>query len=766
MAGTKEGPISALPEQSVTRTNSSTSFDVLADYKPHVYAVPVVPTNKGPTFTDIPDTTGKPTKWTGTIRKRVLKQYRYDKLADDQLRLLLLQPGKPEDGIVCFMIVESLRKARKKYQALSYHWGSASPDNATNQIDIYPRPKSVSDVVGVKTRTDVKHLWIHDNLFSALRHLRLEDEPTLIWVDAICMNQTESEDGEEEVKQQVRRMGDIYNSAYSVCVWLGAGSPQTDRAMKFIEDMVILDKFDNMVQSQDYKEDWLALMELMKWQWFSRRWVVQEIALSRRASVHCGTKTVDWNDFSDAVTLFVMSVEQIKRLFNYPDSLPDVEGLGAVVLVDSVRHLARKSSDGDIQEYLVGLESLVSSLLSFDASKPHDVIYSLMAIARDTPQKFVSGRPASAESRKKDHRPFDMDIDYKRDSVQICVDFTEKCIQTSRSLDIICRHWAPNIKTTKLPSWISSIGRSAFGTPEQAVTGARRNGDSFVGAPSRDSRKNYNACRGSMVQPEFVKIWKDGDGNHLLKTKGFALATIEKCSDSIAGKLTRDWIRKGGWHQQAQTENIIPDMLWRTLVADRGPDGGNPPGWYRRACLQCLTTSGITDVNGHMSVDVAPLNVKERKPHSDVMLRFLRRVKNVVWNRKLFVACSWCQTCEKKGHDSLSCDQETTNGANGQSSGSTDHITSNNTTNSVPSGQDGTATVIGESMFGLAPSEAQENDLICLLVGCTVPVVLRPDGKYYEVIGEAFVYSKMDGEAGPDLDEDVSKPGIHEFTLK
>jgi hypothetical protein len=48
-------------------------------------------------------------------------------------------------------------------------------------------------------------------------------------------------------------------------------------------------------------------------------------------------------------------------------------------------------------------------------------------------------------------------------------------------------------------------------------------------------------------------------------------------------------------------------------------------------------------------------------------------------------------------------------------------------------------------------------DLVCILFGCSVPVILREitgklrkprDGRvYHELIGEAYIHGKMDGEA-------------------
>ncbi|PVH69950.1 hypothetical protein DL98DRAFT_149793 [Cadophora sp. DSE1049] len=51
-----------------------------------------------------------------------------------------------------------------------------------------------------------------------------------------------------------------------------------------------------------------------------------------------------------------------------------------------------------------------------------------------------------------------------------------------------------------------------------------------------------------------------------------------------------------------------------------------------------------------------------------------------------------------------------------------------------------------EGFLGLAPEEAQKSDVIAILYGCNVPVVLRPHGDTYLLIGECYVDGIMDGE--------------------
>ena len=53
-----------------------------------------------------------------------------------------------------------------------------------------------------------------------------------------------------------------------------------------------------------------------------------------------------------------------------------------------------------------------------------------------------------------------------------------------------------------------------------------------------------------------------------------------------------------------------------------------------------------------------------------------------------------------------------------------------------------------EGYIGLAPRSAQPGDQVCVLLGCNVPMLLRPAANsQYEVVGSCYVHGLMDGEA-------------------
>ena len=124
---------------------------------------------------------------------------------DDSIRLLNLPPAGDDlndSGLSCGL--EDCRLSdNPAYEALSYTWGQPI----------------FSEILKTHNGT----LRITENLASALRGLRLKDQIRYLWVDAVCINQ----DDTEEKSRQVAMMGLIYETARQVICWLG----QTDESV-------------------------------------------------------------------------------------------------------------------------------------------------------------------------------------------------------------------------------------------------------------------------------------------------------------------------------------------------------------------------------------------------------------------------------------------------------------------------------------------------------------------------------------------------------
>ena len=640
------------------------------------------------------------------------------------IRVLTIRRGKKGDIIECTLTTRPLDTPKRSqqsdgplrppvdYEALSYHWGN-------------PEGK-VAIRISTLDIAFASDFYVSPNLHAALEQLRLPDGPRTLWIDAICINQNNT----SEQNSQVSIMADIYQTATHVCVWLGPPSEDSSMALDFISQVVNLDEFDRLVTDTSVAKHWGALSSLMKRKWFSRRWVVQEIALAKRATLYCGSAEADWSDFAVAVSLFEAAETKgrviSKAIMNsahfghVPDFLGEIKSLGATRLVDATSNLFRKPKAGNKLERLLDLDVLISNLSLFEASRTHDVIYSVLALSKDTYMSaMVDGTVQSASLNHVDTqeqirtepqasqvltpqeeflaRGFTkkvqnvreekrFTVDYDRNFFDVCKDFLRFTIRRSRSLDIICRPWAPEDgfdECSPAPSWLLTMSRTAFGQRHDGSY-SRKHADTLVGTPGH-SRRNYSASHTFEVNTN----WKFGEHerSRSMYVEGFIVDVItHKKPSAMEGIIPHSWLEAGGWKDRSA---LPPDRFWRTIVADRGPNGINPPAFYPRACKTALNKS----VQGsHISTGKLIDTGK-----SEIVAEFLRRVHEVIWSRRLIIT--------------------------------------------------------QQELLGLGPDDTKRGDLICILYGCSVPVILRPmnvqdkKAEFYRFVGESYVHGIMDGEA-------------------
>jgi hypothetical protein len=615
-------------------------------------------------------------------------EYQYLSITSDQIRLLVLHKGSPDKDIHCSLKpihASELEGSPLGYYALSYAWGQrrylekiyVSNLPAVNDIPSQAPPESLPP----------KTLSIQTNLHAALKQLRCDDKDVWFWIDAICIDQQNI----SEKSHQLPKMMNIYENAYSVCVWLG--EPEIDARLNntcrdpldFVSVIVNLKFLDHIVrepiaETEEILASFVAFASLLKRPWFRRRWVIQEVAASKRAFVQVGLKKVNWVDFADAVQLFLANIERIRVMYERselsrrdPDALGHVESVGAGAIVRATSHVLKRSDEGRIVARLCTIEALVVTFLHYEASDTRDTIYALLSLAKDRDSYLGAQRLLG----------FPEQPPYEKSTAQVYAEFVHHCIHSSNSLDIICRHWAlpsADLSGPKVPSWAGVVTDSSFG-PSPRATG-RLNGDSLVG---KSGNRIYNASGGSNPR---VMLWT----SRTLVASGFRLCQITQRSPRVVdGVIAHECLEIAGWNRGLDI-NDIPDRLWRTLVADRTDDGSNALSWWRRACMYCLsrTTTQYGDLN------TSKLIANQSLP--ETVSQFLRRVQANVWNRSFFV------------------------GQNLQDS--------------------------SDRMYGLGSRYIQLGDWCCILFGCSVPVILREqERRLFEFIGECYVDGMMDGQA-------------------
>ncbi|OCK74488.1 hypothetical protein K432DRAFT_262851, partial [Lepidopterella palustris CBS 459.81] len=805
-------------------------------------------------------------------------QFKYSKVKKGEIRILCLHPGSGNKPLKASLFKRNLEDVFDGYEALSYCWGGPNERN-THEILIRDLNATLPDFGKETHKTNAAVKWrmavkatgetpfpIRKNLHQALLKLRSIEHDVNIWVDAICIDQTER--GKEEKEEQLSRMTEIYNSASNVCIWLGDAYERAGDGIQLVRDIMNFKTFDILIDLPEAKDRWMSLIELMKAPWFGRRWIIQEVALSRNATIHCADHVIHWDDFADAVSLLKEKIEILRNKFR-DEIFDDLETSSACILVDILTNVCRKSDDGKVLENMLDLETLVSTLLGFQATYPRDTIYSILSLARDSPQasenwEMLHSSQLERNYHKRNHQNIEwakrrrlgsavgLTPNYKFSTRDLFVAFVTRCIYNSGCLDIICRHWAPRVfdraynEEVVMPSWVSGMSKAPYGIPGTSL--GRQNGENFVAYTPNDQRRRYNASgsyrakismvddpsldpqetmvhsdrlrtnitdtaftgsplpsptleknpssvidsiteqtepsqnapsyaklnpngqaaelttesQASTVQPQLLPTFENGsrpippaieinalsipsrsplpspnqalqdrspispwpglarpspsrkptktikspdvEREHelsgILSVKGFILCQIKEHSDVMRGGIIQgEWVEKMGW-EIGQTQNRVPDMLWRLLVADRGCKGGKPPQWYKRACLHGLVDSRVADAEGNLH----SLMPADRKI-SEYTTKYFERVRNVVWNRRLIKA-------------------ETTEWFRGP-------------------------------LFGLAPKDCEAGDIVCILLGCSVPVVLKRvkghrEISVYQLVGEAYIHGMMDGEAVQD----------------
>lgn len=133
-------------------------------------------------------------------------------------RLLTLHPGLPGSVISCELEVVPICMSQP-YEALSYVWGDPT---VTKEIVLQGSPFRITT-----------------NLESALQHLRFADTARCLWVDAICIDQTNL----KERSEQVQMMAEIYYGATRVLAWLGEADVYTEPAFDAVEQLCSLAKY-------------------------------------------------------------------------------------------------------------------------------------------------------------------------------------------------------------------------------------------------------------------------------------------------------------------------------------------------------------------------------------------------------------------------------------------------------------------------------------------------------------------------------------------
>jgi hypothetical protein len=417
------------------------------------------------------------------------------------IRLIKLEPG---DGnqVSCSLEHVSLDD-RPTYDAISYCWGH---EDASFPI-----------------LCNGATLLVRRNLYNALCHFQDHDNAVWLWVDAICINQANL----QEKNEQVPLMGSIYSQANHVRVWLGreyynpAEAVQTIKKLSSLarryseerniplssladsdyRDAWIIANGESELHRAELTGDWAPFVLLLTNPWFSCIWVIQEVALSRgKATLYSGQHvTLSWSELELAL-LFSNQCALLPQMSGFA-RLDDIVWLHRVVALVKTTVRFRTISASEEGSGL-GLYWLLRTNHDALATDPRDMVFGLLGMA-------------AKDRDERTGQATDIAADYGMEVAEVYQKVTEHFLvrfSTLTALSGAGLHYSG-----PLPSWVvywDSRAPIAFFDPPGNL-------DKLYTTGIIDG---YDACLASL-HPKVAEV----DGK-ILKLSGFILDEITECS--------------------------------------------------------------------------------------------------------------------------------------------------------------------------------------------------------------------------------------------
>lgn len=272
-----------------------------------------------------------------------------------------------------------------KYTALSYAWGDPAA------------------VVSIIVNGKVFHLA--NNVSEALRAISGHPEEPYLWIDAVCINQSDN----AERSSQVPLMHRIYGEAEHVLIWLGLPTHGSCNALEILAELgwkypslrtddtepVIFDAdTPYYMLAQRYVKNvddllWRDILAIFHRPWWRRVWVIQEAILAKEASIMCGSLIISWYNILKAIHFF--------SLLSVSDDPGIASRAGEVACTVGHFNLVDQFYIKSCEEGTPGLtvENLITSIRYTDpgiikATDTRDHIYGLMGLLRAEDREAIT----------------------------------------------------------------------------------------------------------------------------------------------------------------------------------------------------------------------------------------------------------------------------------------------------------------------------------------------------------------------------------------
>jgi hypothetical protein len=488
----------------------------------------------------------------------------------DSIRLVKIHGSRNESQpIECTLDVVDLSN-KPEFSALSYTW-----DAALHSFGEYvPDTRSGEPVHEIILCG--KPFTVTDNLFDGLRELRRSLMTDPLWIDAICISQHDV----SERAQQVANMGRIYGAAEEVIVWLGRDETDLEEIMWATEFLLADIRWrptEFLTPRGSGNKDVAVLQPkvlgamrfLAVRRWFSRAWIVQEVALSRAVRVICGRSEISWEALAVLLRLLPVTewgstfemLQDKQRQDAYQTALRGVQkfedirdflrayGLPSIRVVPDNKRPGLKMHPGDFFGHETELERaaawlayLVAFVREQDCAIKHDKVYSVLGIAE-----------CFSNHVKDLVRP-----DYSLSVPEVYRMTTASLILHNRYLSVL--GYVGDIgaqSITDLPSWVADYSAlPGLGPLTTFIVSTEYGFDASAARSSKRFPRSIQGCKLSVFGAPFDKI------SHVM---------TQSMTNAVGDCEIEEFVAFGGSlpAQYVSGEKIV-DVLWRTFLLDMG----------------------------------------------------------------------------------------------------------------------------------------------------------------------------------------------------
>ncbi|ORY01801.1 heterokaryon incompatibility protein-domain-containing protein [Clohesyomyces aquaticus] len=694
---------------------------------------------------------------------------------DVETRVLTFLPsnGRNDAPIVCSLIHTAL-DSPVLYEALSYVWGNSvigALNNADPEKEVFGWNMASTGISKTFTKAKMNDLVDHTSLqyplfgqgfprpegmisidgtevvvggelYSALKRLRSLWETSetsgsqgmAVWIDALCINQQDI----QERNNHVTKMNIIYRNAKAVRIWLGDVVSDSDngafealfRISGFLDQRFAAGDFKNyrtLQRSFAANEEmqsiqWNCLSSMLNRAWFRRTWVIQEVGVANKATIHLGPLSTSWEMLS-GVILILRNYDIDVLLWAYTELTADI----TIALMDKLQKRQREQKHDQIDppETPITLLEILHESRDFKCTVQSDKVYGVLGLADDRDDYPA---PDYALPVADVFKGIARSHIAKTNGLTILY----HCSESGEGLDQKIPSWTPDWtrKCHHTPFYLTSLKCHASGSSLPSFTFA---GDALMVQGCivdhvQTVENVRNIPRNTLQAPEHVAMVPDIEAGEVPMW----------ASPDIHPKTAKDWLKEHMRNQRDYMNNIMDiafpdqvvtgpkfDALWRSFVCNQIADETAPSAEWGAQFSKFVARlrnadrsegSGLKDIlnvgngsrKGGCAGGGAKWDLTERfetyaQPEMDRYHEFVKANGMWCYNRRFFKTQS--------------------------------------------------------DRFGWGPDGMKDGDVVAILGGLDVPLVLRPGEDGYEVVGDCFLHGIMMGEALED------SPGSSEVRL-